>query len=441
MTVALVLLTAGCAGSTVDDDQAGAPQAFVAADSVESVEETAVPEAEDAEAANPRPTEEPDPETALELEVGPPERVDVRALVGLLAADELNGRNNQTQESVLAQDIIVDVLEDLALPAFNVEGRDGYLQPYDVGTNIVGIQPGAGALADEYVMVGAHYDSLARGECSGFDLANDQICNGAADNATGVASALAMAQHAASEFNTAQTDRRGLIIALWDGEEDGLVGSGRYVANPVVPLEQVVAYINFDIQGVSLTPALANLSLVIGAETGGQRLIDATRAATEASPLDYGAFSVIFGQGRSDHARFASAGVPVVFFTDANNGCYHTVKDDVEHVDFDKLAKQLATAAALIVDLLTSATPPVYDAGAPISDFNDAENLLAVMAAGIGDAELLDPLAAERTRLFLAELESIVAAGPDVYDVSVGAVLAGAQRLVNDLANGPCLQP
>ena len=52
-------------------------------------------------------------------------------------------------------------------------------------------------------------------------------------------------------------------------------------------------------------------------------------------------FSLIFGQGRSDHAALVSAGVASVFFTDANNGCYHTVNDDITAVDFPKLEQQI----------------------------------------------------------------------------------------------------
>ena len=48
--------------------------------------------------------------------------------------------------------------------------------------------------------------------------------------------------------------RRTVILALWDREEDGLVGSRSYVAHPLVPLTQTVAYVNFDIQGSNLLP-------------------------------------------------------------------------------------------------------------------------------------------------------------------------------------------
>ena len=62
-------------------------------------------------------------------------------------------------------------------------------------------------------------------------------------------------------------------------------------------------------------------------------------------------FSLVFGQGRSDHANFAAAGVPSVFFTDANNGCYHTVLDDIAHVDRDKFYLQIGAAESLVDDL------------------------------------------------------------------------------------------
>ena len=47
-----------------------------------------------------------------------------------------------------------------------------------------------------------------------------------------------------------------MIVALWDAEEDGLLGSAAYVADPIVPLAQTVAYVNFDIQGTNIAPSL-----------------------------------------------------------------------------------------------------------------------------------------------------------------------------------------
>ena len=123
--------------------------------------------------------------------------------------------------------------------------------------------------------------------------------------------------------------------------EDGLVGARYYTENPIIPLEQTIVYVNFDIQVANLLPALRKHTILVGAETGGANLIAASKRAREESSLVTAMFSLIFGQGRSDHAALVSAGVASVFFTDANNGCYHTVNDDITAVDFPKLEQQI----------------------------------------------------------------------------------------------------
>ena len=52
-----------------------------------------------------------------------------------------------------------------------------------------------------------------------------------------------------------------MVIALWDAEEDGLLGSAAYLANPLVPLAQTVAYVNFDIQATNISPSLRNVTV------------------------------------------------------------------------------------------------------------------------------------------------------------------------------------
>ena len=264
--------------------------------------------------------------------------LDVRALVEALAADEMNGRDNQTPGSSAAQELLVGELRRFAEPAFpDAAGDDGYLQPFDTGTNVLAVIPG-GELADEFVMIGAHYDHLGN-DCGGVSEGDD-ICNGATDNAAGVAAAMEVARAVTAEG----APDRSLVVALWDAEEDGLEGSGHYVNDPAVPLAQTVAYLNFDNVGTNLLPSLASTTILIGAETGGSRLVEAAARATEASTLDTVALSLLFGQGRSDHAVLVSAGVPSVFFSDATSGCYHTVEDDIDVVDFAKLDQQIATA-------------------------------------------------------------------------------------------------
>ena len=109
-------------------------------------------------------------------------------------------------------------------------------------------------------------------------------------------------------------------------------------------------------------PSLRNTTVIVGAETGGAPLIEATQQATTASSLDSLMLSLLFGQGRSDHAVMVTAGVPSVFFTDANNGCYHRANDDIRNIDFAKFDEQIKTSTALAMALVATDTPPVLDA-------------------------------------------------------------------------------
>ena len=77
-----------------------------------------------------------------------------------------------------------------------------------------------------------------------------------------------------------------MIVAFWDREEDGLLGSLAYTQSPLVPLADTVGYVNFDIQGANLLPALRNTTFAVGAESGGTRFQDIVRAAADPQSLD-----------------------------------------------------------------------------------------------------------------------------------------------------------
>lgn len=357
-------------------------------------------------------------------------------IVEALSSDDFGGRDNQSPGSALAREFLYEELSKFAQPIDpSAEGIEGFLQPYSNGTNVLAMIPG-GELADEYVLIGAHYDHHGSDpdSCAGM-TADDDICNGANDNATGVAATIEIVRSIVAEG----TPRRSIIITLWDGEEDGLVGARYYVENPIVPLEKTIAYVNFDIQGANLLPSLRNFTILVGAETGGPNLITAAQSAREVSTLDTIMLSLLFGQGRSDHAVLTSVGVPAVFFTDANNGCYHTVKDDIDAVDFPKLEQQIVTANALTRDLVATDNPPVFDAAAPLSSYDDAAELLRIVVAAQIDFGRFTPAQQVASEEFLVALQAIVDAGAGAFDnAAVGTLLGGAGALVSLLASQEC---
>jgi Zn-dependent M28 family amino/carboxypeptidase len=356
--------------------------------------------------------------------------VDVRYLAG----DATNGRNNGTAGAALARNHVLTYLNSWTSGA-NSEalGLDAFKQEFTGGTNLLGVIPGTD-LADEYVLVGAHLDGLGN-SCRNTGPA-DSICNGATDNATGAAVVIDIMRQIAL---SPEPPRRSVIFAFWDREEDGLLGSQAYVNDPLIPLEDTVAYVNMDIQGANLRPSSRDVTFAIGAETGGTLLSDATAAAAAPGPLDTRLLSVVFGQGRSDHAVLIAAGVPSVFFTDSTGPCYHTVDDESEIVDFGKLAAQAGTAHRHVLDLASRDDTPTLAAGLPLATFSDAESVQELLHLLLLDLDTFS--AADQTAIHghVATVDGIVANGEGAFDnTSLVNLLLAAQAVVGILDNGPC---
>ncbi|WP_407672704.1 M28 family metallopeptidase [Novosphingobium organovorum] len=166
--------------------------------------------------------------------------------------------------------------------------------------NVVGILPGK-TRPDEYVLYSGHWDHL--GHCTP-DKTGDGICNGAVDNATGVAALAALAK-ANAEAGPADRSQVFLAVTL---EESGLLGSEYYAANPIFPLDHTVGGVNMD----ALLPAPRSRSYAM---TGGDKS-DLTSLFRDALsdeglkevPEDHAERG---GYYRSDHFSFAKRGVPM----------------------------------------------------------------------------------------------------------------------------------
>lgn len=185
------------------------------------------------------------------------------------------------------------------------------------GRNIVAHLPG---VTRPNVLLGGHYDSVAGSP-------------GANDNASGTAVVLAIAR------KTAKTPfaRQAWFVAF-DGEEDGLHGSRAFVktAEPQF-LKGLKGMFNFDMVGV-------NDQLQVG---GSKSLTALTKAANPQVSTFSG------GRGGSDHASFASVGVPVLFFYRGQEPNYHSpndkqvnprLLDETAQVGLDVLQKLLSSS-------------------------------------------------------------------------------------------------
>jgi hypothetical protein len=354
--------------------------------------------------------------------------------VAELAGDATHGRNNGTPGSALARDYIIGKLRPIA-DGLNTSasGDAAYLQTFSGGTNVLAVIPGTD-LADEYVVVGAHYDHLGD-SCAG-TCTNDTIYNGATDNATGVAAALTIARSIAAQPTP---PRRSVVLAFWDREEDGLLGSRYYVQNPLVPLADTVGYVNFDIQGANLLPSLRRSSFAIASETGGPRFQQIVRTAIAAQSLDTVLFSSIFGQNRSDYASFLGVRVPSVFFSDANGPCYHTVDDELGIVDFPKLHQQIATALRVTRELASTDDPPAFVSGTPIATWDDLLTFSGLVEKALADKARFS--AADQATLEKADTDAkrMIGEGEAAFGSDdVQLLLVDAAGVVTLLTHGAC---
>ncbi|HEX8697423.1 MAG TPA: M28 family metallopeptidase [Myxococcaceae bacterium] len=168
--------------------------------------------------------------------------------------------------------------------------------------NVLGLLPGR-QRPEEVIIYMAHWDHLGKND----SLPGDKIFNGAVDNATGVAALLELAK-AFGSMNPAP--KRSILFLAVTAEESGFWGSWYYAENPVYPLAQTVAGINFDILNVN-GPTRDVVVVNRGASELEDYLEDVAwpgqRYLTEEDAPEQGFFY------RSDHISFAKVGVPVVY--------------------------------------------------------------------------------------------------------------------------------
>lgn len=216
--------------------------------------------------------------------------------------------------------------------------------------NVLAALPGTD-LADDVVVVGAHYDHLGHGDYGSLDLLRSKrIHNGADDNASGVAAVLEMAE---AFVTTRLQPRRTILFVLFDGEELGLLGSKHYVASPMLPLESTVAMVNLDMIGRLGKRKLS----VYGANTGSTLKPQLEAAnATLGLPLDFRRGMI----PNSDHAPFYEARVPSIALFSGLHLDYHQPGDDIDKLDSDNMTRIARLATALVANLCGADERPKY---------------------------------------------------------------------------------
>jgi hypothetical protein len=216
--------------------------------------------------------------------------------------------------------------------------------------NIGAVLPGKGELADEYVVIGAHYDHVGFGKFgTRRETDKGKLHPGADDNGTGTTATIIAAQLLTQRYETlTENDNARSILFLWfTAEESGLNGSKHYVDNPIVPLDQHLAMLNMDMIGT-----LSDGLLEIGGFEYGEGFEDLAKPALDASGIPYST-DVSVGSGRSDHASFNNAGVPALFFFTGLHERYHAPEDTPELLDDEGCVRVASLVSDIAFDTAT----------------------------------------------------------------------------------------
>ncbi len=220
----------------------------------------------------------------------------------------------------------------------------------NVSKNVIAVIPGTDQ-KDEYIIFTAHWDHLGVGAV----VDGDSIYNGAVDNGTGSASLMAIAESMMKSGPYKRT-----VVFLWvTAEEQGLLGSAYYGANPIFPPSKTIANLNID--GMATYGMMKDLSVVgygqneledYAAKYAGQQ----DRYIQPDQEAEKGYFF------RSDHFNFAKIGIPALYA----EGSYEHREKGIEYAK-EKSAEYRTERYHLPADEYNAET---FDLGGIVQDCN-----------------------------------------------------------------------
>lgn len=276
-----------------------------------------------------------------------------------------------------------------ALPKVKINLSVGIEHLKKTDRNVLAVIPPSGG-SDEYVVVGAHYDHLGLGS-GGNSMARSgeegKVHPGADDNASGTSVVMELAAALAAELTpnaNASTQggttvvnsttgsysgpvttvsgkldlpgakgRRGVIFALWSGEEMGLIGSAAFGEKPPVPMEKIAAYINFDMVGRLRDDKLTLQG--IGSSKLWRKLIEKRNVAA--------GFNLVLQEDPylpTDTTSFYPKRVPVLNFFTGSHEDYHRPTDTADKLNVEGMERIAKFAQNIVLDIVKAADRPDF---------------------------------------------------------------------------------
>jgi len=245
----------------------------------------------------------------------------------VLSSNVFLGRETGTNGGELSRKYIASKFEYLKLEklgnsyfqSFKYEGSNDHGDAKNgLAYNVIGLIRGA-ELPNKFIVVGAHYDHLGK--------SGKKVYNGADDNASGTAALFSIANY----FNE-NPPKHSIIIAAWDAEEIGLLGSKYYVNHPIILQKDILCNINMDMIGRN-----RQNELYISGTRHNKILRDSVVTSLYSNKI-----KILTGHDgddreddwtySSDHGSFHNKGIPFLYFGVEDHQDYHKASDVFESI-------------------------------------------------------------------------------------------------------------
>ena len=250
---------------------------------------------------------------------------ELRDHVEFLAQPALGGRKPKSYGSKLAREYLNREFETFNLVPWG--HAKSFNQSFLLGTNVIGVLPGSDPnLADEFVILSAHYDHVGK--------TKDGVCLGACDNASGVAALLEIAEQLSmSEVRP----RRSICFAAFDCEEMFSIGAFDFSCRGDFDSSKIAAVVNVDMLGRAGFDVLEDHLFLVGTNSYlplRKQIQQSVRDNLKIVPVG----TDMVGP-RGDHVVFETMDIPALFFTCSLYKDYHRPTDTADKLNYDTLLK------------------------------------------------------------------------------------------------------
>jgi Zn-dependent M28 family amino/carboxypeptidase len=287
--------------------------------------------------------------------VGQISKSDLKENLTYLASDELKGRRTGSEGIDKAADFLIQKLESYGIEPYFENYRDPFDLQGEKGANVVGYIPGTDPeLKDQLVILGAHYDHI--GVIPDKAVEGDSIANGANDDGSGVVTVLEIARVLAKKDH-----KRGILIAFFSGEEQGLLGSTHLAKRLAKEDAKAYAMLNFEMLGVPMKSRdyrayltgynKSNMAEEFNRYAGGNVLGYLKQAA-----------SMNLFKRSDNYAFYKELNIPaqtICTFDFTNFDYYHHVDDEVDKVDFGHISRLIKKTLPALEKLIDDPTDKI----------------------------------------------------------------------------------